>query len=109
MRHELPLKGQVVRDVKSDGRAHVFIGDYELIAEGEFRLTGKRSTLDKLRGAAATSLVADEGGNLALHLADGSRFTVPADAKFESWQVVGPSGFLWVGGPGGVVTTWTPP
>ena len=108
MKHELTAKGEVVKDVEFDGRTHVKFGQYEVIAEGLVRVSDG-AAIETLRGRSLLAVVATDDGTLRVKFEDASEMTVAPDLTYEAWQVVGPNGFLWVGGPGGVVTTWTPP
>ena len=45
-------------------------------------------------------------GTLELTFADGYRLDVPPSRQWEAWQLNGPEGELFVGGPGGQVARW---
>jgi hypothetical protein len=46
-------------------------------------------------------------GRLVLDIDDGSRIEVPADHKYESWNLTGPGGLMIVSTPGGDLSIWS--
>ena len=89
---------------------------YELHVEGKFNVThgkvriGEQSlaTLEVLEGQPAVGVHVDEDGTATVACASDLKLIVEPDSRYESWQLYGPSGFLWVCGPGGRMTTWRP-
>lgn len=46
-------------------------------------------------------------GRLILDIDDGSRIEVPANHKYESWNLTGPGGLMIVSTPGGDLSIWS--
>ena len=51
---------------------------------------------------------ATTAGELEIPFESGRRIEAPVNDRYENWQVVFPDGRLWVGTPGGRVTTFPP-
>lgn len=72
------------------------------------KLFASREILDGLVGIAVSSFDADDDGSSTLLLSNGIRLRCPPGDRYESWQLVGPHGLRWIGGPDGTVTRWSP-
>jgi hypothetical protein len=101
--------------VRVDHQTRLQFGEFDVVIECPFRLTARDGSVHNLdpgvRGSLgpvlalypdaliAATVAADAA--LQLRLASGATLDVPADARFEAWQVNGPDGFLVVCAPGG--------
>ncbi len=97
-------------------------GGFEVRIECPFRFraaTGETRELDPdedpadlavalriVRGS-VRSAVALKGGQLEVEFVDGSAISVPADASFEAWNLVGPEGMRVICLPGGELAIWS--
>lgn len=107
--------GQDMTFVRVDNETRLQFGEFEIMIESPFRLTapdgsehhldpGERTLLGPVLGLYADALISatvDADATLLLRLASGVVLDVPAEARFEAWQVSGPEGFLVVCAPGG--------
>jgi hypothetical protein len=101
--------------VRVDHQTRLQFGDFEIVIESPFRVTGPDGTkhsldpgersclgpvLDLYPDALVTATV-DADASLQLRFLSGARLDVAADSAFEAWQVNGPNGFLVVCATGG--------
>ncbi len=116
------LRVDSTEDSIYEGTMHIGIvptsgGDqtYELVVEGPFRLErGDRPLTDDapdprrdLVGQRVASFVVEEDGTARLSCGKALNLTVAPNPNFETWQFYGPDGLIWIGGPGGKITTWS--
>jgi len=101
--------------IRIDHQTRLQFGDFEVVIESPFRVTALDGSEYRLDPGVRTSLspvldlypdalitaTVDAEASLRLRLASGATLDVPADARFEAWQVNGPDGFLVVCTPGG--------
>lgn len=65
-------------------------------------------TLKRLIDGEISSVSVHEGGSLTLTMGSGARISFLPDPDFESWSLVGRSGFRLVCMPGGELAEWQP-
>jgi hypothetical protein len=107
--------GRDLTFVRVDHQTRLQFDDYEVVIGSPFRVTGlvgNEYSLDpevraslgpvlELYPDALITATVDADASLRLRFATGSTLDVPADSRFEAWQVNGPDGFLVVCTPGG--------
>jgi hypothetical protein len=113
----------LVTQLKVDHRFSVVVGSgFEIVIEEPFTLQlgdGAATTVPSgeaheveaalpLFGDRVQLVRATPAGELEVLLESGRRIWVPVSDDYENWQVVFPDGRLWVGTPGGGVTTFPP-
>lgn len=64
------------------------------------------SEVVRLRGLAVSEASTADNGELAMEFDDGTRLTVPPNARYEAWTFAGEHGEKAVCLPGGGLTTW---
>jgi hypothetical protein len=120
----LPVAGQQITRCCADYAAVLLLllNGIEFAIEAELSLilpTGQRHLLKpdgddglalapilSVRRRNVTQGVAFKDGRLVLDIDDGSRIEVPADHKYESWNLTGPGGLMIVSTPGGDLAIW---
>ena len=119
----LPVAGQQVTRCTVDYAALglLLINGVNLNIEGELTYRGPAGveyTVDiEAEPASAAPLLsllrknvragkAFKDGRLEVHFEGGESIHVPADQKFEAWEVIGPRGFRIVSMPGGELAIW---
>jgi hypothetical protein len=123
----LPLQSRQVTQCRVDFALTFLLGDSDdpsyLTVEQPFRLRllGKPEVvlvpdgpgealgpaLAVLRSSVARA-IAFKNGDLEIEFDEGIGFFVPASAKFEAWNLVGPAGMRIVSLPGGELAVWGP-
>jgi hypothetical protein len=120
---ELPLAGRTVQAVQRSGYQLLleFSGGYQLYVEVTCTVTtaGRSVQLDPADlgaelGADVLALVGQTvrtatttGGALHVEFAGGLRIEVPADRRYEAWQLVGPDAYRVICIPGGDLAVWS--
>ena len=121
----LPLEGREVTQCRVDLAMTFLLGDSDdpcyLTIEQLFRLRmpGKLELVIVLDGPAealgpalallrrsVSQAIAHKNGDLEIEFADGIGLFVPATARFEAWNLVGPEGMRIVSLPGGELAVW---
>jgi Family of unknown function (DUF6188) len=110
--------------VRVDHQTRLQFGEFEVVIESPFRVRARDGGEHKLDPGVRASLgpvldlfpdelitaEVDHQATLRLRLASGASLEVPADDRFEAWQVNGPDGFLVVCTPGGdKLAVWDSP
>lgn len=107
--------GRDMTFVRVDHQTRLQFDDFEIVIECPFRVTtpdgseynldpAERISLGPVLGLYPDALITatvDADASLRLRLASGATLDVPADERYEAWQVNGPDGFLVVCTPGG--------
>ena len=124
-RPEVPdLAGKVIVIARIDYGLFLWTEDnWEILLAGPVTVTGSgpaAATIDVdvpgvplphelagLVGSTITRLVVGEDGRLDLHLGD-RRLSVETDPDYESWQLSGHRGEMWICTPGGGLTHFPP-
>lgn len=120
---DLGLQGRILQSVLVDYTLRMQLSDEYFIAiESPFKVdsSGKTFSLSpeedaddafqpirQLVGQTVEEASADEAGTLRVSFSDGTRFEVPPDDHYESWNVSGPGGALVVCMPRGELAIWS--
>ncbi len=114
--------GRIVGELRIGNQLLLDLGAFNVIIEGRFMLAdGSGSTMidpvdvdgvganaSRIFGQELTRIAARRSGGLLVEFVSGCAIEVPADDRYETWQVSFEDGRYWVQMPGGELALWGP-